>query len=462
VKSSHAALGVLALAVTGLWYGAGGPLAPAAAASEQVRVADPLRHENLTIYLIHGPDVVPESKVASLQEALAAGWAVIHETGNVNTLQVENRSPEYDLFMQEGDIIRGGKQDRMIAMDMIVPAGSTPVGFPCHCVENGRWTGRGKEAVTHFSKSDQFVVGNDIKLANATRQQGEVWNGVAARQKQLCDAAKAKVTSDESASSLQLTLESPIVQAKIAGYVSAFEGRELDRTVVGAVFMVNGEVRGAEVYGSNALFRKAWPKLLRSASVEAFSDRTDRSIPACPAANEVERFLAVASQPQSSQTARNGTSQANVLSVDLINDDVGLQENLEPAIMGRNRVDRPTADAIAPNQAGMTGRSGVTRNVLLREAGGNGGGRQQSMPRPTPGLAQQLYANPAPVANDPANPASDVAPQLPNEPANPGYRLNVNRVANDIGLVSESRDATRQNALIHKSLITVSGKAAAR
>ena len=70
------------------------------------------------------------------------------------------------------------------------------------------------------------------------------------------------------------------------------------------VFAVNGSVTGAEVYGSNAIFRKAWPKLLNSASVEA-AERTDKSLVAAPSAQAVELFLASAAQPQPMKATDN-------------------------------------------------------------------------------------------------------------------------------------------------------------
>src|SRR6059036_828776 len=116
VKSSYAALGLVGLALAGLWYAGGGSatLPPSAAASEQVRVSELLTHDNLTVFFVHGPDAVADAKVATLQEALEAGWAVVHETGDVNQLAVENRSTDTELFIQEGDIIKGGRQDRLI------------------------------------------------------------------------------------------------------------------------------------------------------------------------------------------------------------------------------------------------------------------------------------------------------------------------------------------------------------
>src|SRR5262249_28919010 len=133
VKSSYAALAVFGLALGGLWYAGGGATVPAqsAAAAETPRVTAPVSHDNLSVYFIQGPDAVADThKVATLQEALDAGWAVVNETGNVNDLTVENRSTDYELFIQEGDMIKGGKQDRVIAVDLLLPPKSGVVPLP--------------------------------------------------------------------------------------------------------------------------------------------------------------------------------------------------------------------------------------------------------------------------------------------------------------------------------------------
>ncbi len=163
---SYVALGVLFLAIGGLWYAGGGSTFPyQSAAAGELRVSAPVAHENLTVFFIHGPDTIANAQIMTLQEAIETGRAIVHETGNVNSLTVENLSSDTELFIQEGDMIRGGRQDRMIALDMLLPPKSGVVSFPCNCVENGRWTNRGDEAPTHFNKSDQFAVGNTQKIA---------------------------------------------------------------------------------------------------------------------------------------------------------------------------------------------------------------------------------------------------------------------------------------------------------
>lgn len=463
MNSSHAALGALCLTVAGLWYASGGASVPtqSASAAEVIHVSAPVAHENLTVYFIHGADTVANAQIMTLQEALESGKAIVHETGNVNSLTVENLSEDTELFIQQGDIISGGRQDRMIANDMLLPPKSGRVSFPCNCVEHGRWTQRGKEAPTHFNKCDQFVVGNKLMNYNILQNQTAVWNSVAEKQKQLGEAAKADVNSIVSATSLQLTLDNPIVQSKIAEYLDALKTRgEVEPNVIGVVFLVNGEMTCAEIYGSNALFQKAWPKLLRSAATEALAEKKSR-IPDAPSARSVERFLAHAGQSQTPpmETINAGRQSSNVLSI-VVETRVGnvqlmdiitlerFQTNETHAQPNPSGVPAASVATDAPQRAGriiLDGNTVTNDRVILN----------QNDLRPGQAATTQTvtgYGNPNSIN------LSDLAPsaQQPvvNQPASPSAnQLNVRHVENAAGLVTESRDPTRQNAVIHRSFI---------
>ncbi len=506
MKSSYAALGVVGLALAGLWYAGGGTTVPpqSADAAEQARVSAPLSHDNLTVFFIHGPDAIADAKIITLQEALEANVAVVHETGTVNTLAVENLSPDCELFIQEGDMIRGGKQDRMIAVDMLVSPKSGRIPLSVHCVESGRMRQRGNEAVTHFNKSDQFAVGNELRYANAKHEQGAVWENVKRDQEKLTANLGVKVNAADSETSLQLALENEALQAKVAEFEQALRSvGESRKNVIGVVFVVNGQMRGAEVYGSNALFMKAWPKLLRSAAADAVAEKTDRPAPPALSVGEVERYLAL-----------GGTSQpaANTGSYGSVNDLLpvagrGPLGELDGAVF-----EPPLSDGRLPAGfrnvtqtpaiGSFSGRSGATRSQVLREGGavaqgglgGSGGIGGSAGVGTGAGLSSSnflggYYGNPyyqgilANPANAPggfgsplqqgvgANAASpDGHRQLVNvslgvfgssapvTSASPdGNRLSVNRVENRSELVTESRDPARQNAVIHQSVIKLSG-----
>lgn len=82
-------------------------------------ISGPHVHENLAVYFVHGPSAAGPVPL-TLQEALAKGSVRVIETGEVNELKVENTGEE-DIFIQSGDIVKGGKQDRVLTMSFVLP-----------------------------------------------------------------------------------------------------------------------------------------------------------------------------------------------------------------------------------------------------------------------------------------------------------------------------------------------------
>jgi ARG and Rhodanese-Phosphatase-superfamily-associated Protein domain len=293
-------------------------------------VSGPYTHKNLTIFLLHGAGQSQNRAPLTLQEAMKRKLVVVRETRDVNRLTIQNRSNQ-DVFVQAGDIVKGGQQDRVLGLDLIVPPKSGRIPIDAFCVEQGRWSRRGNEAVAAFSTSDNALASKDLKIAaKARRSQGDVWANVSKTQEKLAmnttvtpSAALApgrarrgagsgvgsghgtgvgagrginvaggsiqvgggpttgsdsiggltSVTDRASPSSLQLTLENKLVKDTANDYVknlsSIINGK---RDVVGFVFAINGQINSADVYSSNALFAKLWPKMLEASAIEAIAE----------------------------------------------------------------------------------------------------------------------------------------------------------------------------------------------
>ena len=297
-------------------------------------VSGPYTHKNLTIFLLHDAGQSQSRAPLTLQEAMKRKLVIVRETGDVNRLTIQNRSSQ-DVFVQAGDIVKGGQQDRVLALDLIVPPKSGRVPIDAFCVEQGRWSRRGNEAVTAFSASDKALASKDLKIAaKARKSQGDVWANVSKTQEKLAMnmtvtpsappapararrgagsasgggpgafvapqaleslptssangrenatlyapaagltlAEQSGLASRASPSSLQLTLENKLVKDTANDYVrnltSIINGK---RDVVGFVFAINGQINSADVYSSNALFAKLWPKMLEASAIEAIAE----------------------------------------------------------------------------------------------------------------------------------------------------------------------------------------------
>ncbi len=69
----------------------------------------------------------------------------------------------------------GGKQDRVVGKDRIVPAESDPVDLSVFCVEHGRWT----ETSTKFDTHASVMLQPSVRMkAMADQDQQKVWDEV--------------------------------------------------------------------------------------------------------------------------------------------------------------------------------------------------------------------------------------------------------------------------------------------
>jgi len=259
---------------------------------DDFRLEGPFTERNLSVFLIHGKDRVRGETFITLQEALMQKKVIVRETREVNELSIENVSAQ-EVYVQSGDIVKGGQQDRMLAVDLILPPHSGKIPISAFCVENGRWSQRGNEAVAVFNSSSNSVASRDVKLAARMKEsQGEVWREVAAAQSKLSTNVGGNVQADASPTSFQLALENKDVQANSETYTRALGGLLDSRAdVIGYVFAINGKINSADVYASSALFKKLWPKLLKASAIEAVAELRQGEKFAAPKAAEVRGFL---------------------------------------------------------------------------------------------------------------------------------------------------------------------------
>ena len=269
-------------------------------ASSDYRLSGPYTHGNLTVFLVHGKDLTNKTFL-TLQEALAQKKVRVYETKDVNELAISNLSNE-DVYVQAGDIVRGGEQDRMISVDFIVPPKSGRMPIAAFCVESGRWSKRGNEEAGTFSSSENAVALKDLKLAaKRENSQQAVWKNVSLAQEKLSRSINAEAADRASASSFELTVETPKVKETTAAYINALSGVVHSKSdVIGYVFAINGHINSADVYASRALFLKLWPKLLKASAVEAIAE-LNKDVEVKPIASEtVATFLAESEKPSAS------------------------------------------------------------------------------------------------------------------------------------------------------------------
>ena len=302
-------------------------------------ITGPYTHENLSIFLIHSARNATGHKLLTLQEAMEQKKTVVYETGSVNELAIENQSSE-EVYIQAGDIVKGGRQDRVLTMDLLLPAHSGKLPISAFCVEQGRWTKRGAEAADQFGSSNAAVAGKALKMAVVNQKdQIQVWNQVALERENLAMVTKSSAAGGagagtgagggsgvvggviggipsaaprgdpaaappaarvyvagalQSSSSMQLAMESkPVADATDAYLHDLSKIVDGQSDVVGYAYAINGKLNSAEIYASRELFLKMWPKLVRASAVEALGERPKADASQKPPAiAAVQAFLA--------------------------------------------------------------------------------------------------------------------------------------------------------------------------
>ncbi|MGE3800572.1 MAG: DUF6569 family protein [Candidatus Kapaibacterium sp.] len=173
----------------------------------EYEISGPYHHKTLTLFLIHGKSLPHTMPFLTLEEALEQGLVKVYETGNVNELAIENLSPDHEVFIQAGEIVKGGRQDRTLGVDLSLAPNSGKIPIASFCVERGRWSKRGDEEDGVFSKSDNMVTSNSLRLAvKKAKNQSEVWSEVSVVQNKLSDNLGVKVNALDNGSEGNLVL----------------------------------------------------------------------------------------------------------------------------------------------------------------------------------------------------------------------------------------------------------------
>ena len=305
--------------------------------ADPVRVSGPAVHENLSIYMVHGSGAGGAAPL-TLDQALANGSVKIHERTDAHPIQIENVSGQ-SVFIQLGDLIRGGLQDQVVGTTMLLPPHSGMTNLLTFCVDPFRSSARDGESANLFSATGAMfpwrlakvgILSGTSEAAVVTGlRETAVWWSVDSLRAQLARKLGEPMESPKPAhwvetanraetilaarqspwkTSLPLALENRHLASAQQSFAHAFRRAGAGRgDVIGAVFAIDGQVIGADIYQSHALFRAMWPKLLRAYAAEALASGTTTATAAL-SREDVSAFLAVAAEGQRRESVSGGTS----------------------------------------------------------------------------------------------------------------------------------------------------------
>jgi hypothetical protein len=264
----------------------------------------PIRSGNLTVFPVVASKSYETVEFLTLDEGLRSGDVVVTEAGQarglirrrpneartfptvrdaeVNRLVLVNNSKR-PLVLLAGEIVTGGKQDRVIGKDRIVPAESDPIDLGVFCVEPGRWVAaNGSNAFSGGRVNGAVFASPGVRSsAMAAKNQQQVWDNVGRSKQALAAAVPAPAAAEvNSTSSYARVMDNKEVQQKVDAVAEPVQRnyesviRQLrDKNAVGVVVAVNGEIVWADLFASTQLLQKYWPKLVRSYATEAVVTR---------------------------------------------------------------------------------------------------------------------------------------------------------------------------------------------
>jgi hypothetical protein len=274
------------------------------------KVLAPISRGNLTIFPVVADSTHETGKFLTLDEGVRSGEVVVSEAGSirplvrrregyipsdgaeVNRLVLVNNSAR-PLILLAGEIVTGGKQDRVVGKDRIVPPKSDPIDLAVFCVEPERWVATKSSFGSFHSQMAQPSV---RRSAMANKDQVKVWADVHSASESLGMAASAPAAQEMSKTSsyagvmandeVKLRVDSVAVPLE-QSYLGVM--RELrERNAVGVVVAVNGNMIWADIFASTPLLEKYWPKLIRSYAAEALTQSKSAK---SPDAKEAQAFL---------------------------------------------------------------------------------------------------------------------------------------------------------------------------
>jgi hypothetical protein len=325
-----ALLGISALGSAAfVWAGSGSPSSQPKPEGDW-RLLDPITYENISIFPVISSVSRDTSAFVTLDEGLSSGEVIVREQGgdgmarsrgvalpqynssaSVNQLVLINRGKR-PVVLLAGELVSGGKQDRIIAKDRIVAPGSDPLPLDVFCVEHGRWS-----SGLQFSAANTMVHPSVREQAAVNQSQTEVWDSVRKGTTSNATAApgaapriEARELNDVVASaptqSYSKIYEHSRVGVSVDSFVDELQRRFARATagskgehIVGVVVAYGGEVAWSDIFASSDLFHHYWSKLLRSYAVEALARPTFREVASRDDADEFLRRLRGREQAES-------------------------------------------------------------------------------------------------------------------------------------------------------------------
>ncbi|HSB69207.1 MAG TPA: DUF6569 family protein [Candidatus Methylomirabilis sp.] len=262
-----------------------------------VRVGHTRSYGALRVFWLFGGSPTPAMMVSALEEARARGDILIteREQATVPELKVENRGKSFVLLLA-GEILLGGKQNRVLTEDMLLAPGSGPRHVRVYCVEQGRWAGRGND----FQAKGSFAAPGLRSKLMEKAPQARVWDEV---NRYARRAGAASPTQ-----SYQEIYEKPEVKAHLDVAEREIDHRSAPGALGAAVFVAES-MAGLDLFFDAELFAREWPQLLRAQALDAYRLPRRSDSDEADSRQRVEDVLQAAGKAEGTLRSHSGVGQ---------------------------------------------------------------------------------------------------------------------------------------------------------
>ena len=242
--------------------------APGKPVLDELVFGEPIAYHNMTVVPVRTTHGGPFRRYDLLEPALKARTLEVRELAGksdearVSAVHVRNQGQQA-VFLLGGEMILGGKQDRIIQADTVIPADGKWRKVDVFCVEQGRWRGGNMR----FSSGNALAHGK-LRAAALTGNQSEVWAEVSRK--------NAEHGTESDTQTYRRTIQNADVRRRIANYRGELERRiPADIPLAGFVFGINGQIRVADLFGNPVLVGDLREKLLSAYILEALEHDVD-------------------------------------------------------------------------------------------------------------------------------------------------------------------------------------------
>lgn len=186
----------------------------------------------------------------------------VDESGEVGRLSCKNNASK-PVFLLDGEELLGAKQNRILNVSVLVPARTT-LTIPVSCVEAGRWhressVFRNAGRTHHRRGRAQKMEAVNFSLQDNGERRGD--------QSAIWEENDRVLTAFKAVSESSATDE---VYAVANEGLAAYEKNlSVVDDQVGALFAINGEFAGLELFDSHESFKQIFPKFVSSYSLDA-------------------------------------------------------------------------------------------------------------------------------------------------------------------------------------------------